>query len=107
MVGSRYLIPIWNYRFDLRSEKINSIARLVKLGIPTVPYPYFLNQEVYRFYLKNKELPRQAIGELKAVFQEIKSHDYNLTVRPSVLAPNIPGFEFIVPNTVNIPTFKK
>lgn len=102
-----FVFQLSDYQFNYKSEKINSIARLTRIGIPTVPYPHFLSQEAFLFYLKNKKLPLQALKELKTVFLKIKELDYNITVRPSVFAPKISGFEFLVPNTVNILTFKQ
>jgi len=102
-----FVASLLKYHFNYNSEKINSIARLTKLGIPTVPYPHFLTQEAYLFYLKNRSFPKEAIKGLRAVFQEIKKHGYTIAVRPSIFALNIPGFEFIVPNKINLPTFKE
>lgn len=93
-----------NYR-GYKSEKINSLARLTELQIPTVPFPHYLKQDSYLHYFHRQEFDPLAIKELKEVFGKIKTAGYNLTVRPSVFVPDIPGFEFIVPNAVNIPTF--
>lgn len=103
MVGNWYLIPVKEYRFDLKSEKINSIARLVKLGIPTVPFPHVFLSNAYKFYLKNKKLPPQAEQELKAFFNKLQKNSYTAAVRPSIFA-KIPGVEFIIANKINLPT---
>jgi len=99
-----FLIDLKQYQFNLKSEKINSIARLVKLGIPTVPYPHGLLPSTFEFYLKDKTLPEPAIQQLKRVFQKIKKAGYNLTIRPSIFTPKSRAFEFVVPNNVNLPT---
>lgn len=105
MLNQKCLIDIKDYQFNLKSEKINSIARLVKLGIPTVPFPHLLLPSVYRFYLKNKKLSDGALKELQNFFSNLQKKDFNVTVRPSIFA-KIPGAEFIVSNQVNLPTFQ-
>lgn len=102
-----FVSSLAKYQFHYKSEKINSIARLTKINIPTVPYPHFLSQESYLYFVKNKKLSSQAIGGLKKIFKEIKNHGYTITVRPSVFAPNLPGFEFIVANKINLPKFSE
>lgn len=106
MVGGGYLISIEDYRFDLKSEKINSIARLVNLGIPTVPFPHVFLPEAFQFYLKNKKLPPRGGQELKAFFTKLQKSSYTAAVRPSIFA-KIPGVEFFVANKINLPTFKE
>ena len=106
MVDGKYLIPIEDYRFVLKSEKINSIARLVKLDIPTVPFPHLLLPKSFEFYLKNKELASQAEQGLEILFNKLQKANYTVTVRPSIFA-EIPGVEFIVANRLNLPTFKE
>jgi len=106
MVGQHYLLPIEDYQFDLQSEKINSIARLVKLNIPTVPLPHVLLPGVYQFYRENKKLPQIVKQELRIFFDKLKKAGYPATVRPSIYA-EIPGVEFIVANQVNLPTAEK
>lgn len=105
MVNQKYLIDIKDYQFNLKSGKINSIARLVKLGIPTVPFPHVLLPSVYRFYLRNKNLSDRILKELQNFFYNLQKKDFNVTVRPSIFA-KIPGAEFIVSNQVNLPTFQ-
>jgi len=102
MVGSNCLIDIQDYQFNLKSEKINSIARLVKLGIPTVPFPHLLLPSAYQFYLKNRSLSLEAEKELKSFFNKLQKAGYNISVRPSIFA-KIPGVEFIVANSLNLP----
>lgn len=78
----------------------------MKLNIPTVPFPHVFLPTGFNFYLKEKTLPKKAEEELRNLFGELQKTGYNLTVRPSIFA-DIPGAEFIVPNTVNIPDFQK
>lgn len=106
VMAGRYLIDIKDYQLELKSEKINSIARLVKLGIPTVPFPHLLLPESFKFYLKKKKLAHQAEEELKVLFGKLQKAGYTAVVRPSIFAKT-PGFEFIVSNRVNLPTFKE
>ena len=106
MVDRQSLISIADYQFGLRSEKINSIARLVKLNIPTVPLPHVLSPAVYQFYLQSKKLPLQAEQELKVLFVKLQKAGYSATVRPSIFS-EIPGAEFFVANSLNLPTFKE
>ncbi len=105
MVGRQHLVPIADYQFNLRSEKINSIARLVKLNIPTVPLPHILMPAVYQFYLQKKKLFPRVEQELKTLFDELQKADYFVTVRPSIFS-EIPGVEFFVANSLNLPTFE-
>jgi phosphohistidine swiveling domain-containing protein len=105
-----FVQPLESYKANFhsyKSEKINSLARLTSLGIPTVPFPHYLKQESYLFYLHTRRIHPKAYLDLKEVFQKIKASGYNLAVRPSIFDPNVVGFEFIVPNAINIPTFNK
>ncbi len=106
MVGQAYLIPLEAYQFDLRSEKVNSIARLIKLQIPTVPLPHVLLPSSFEFYRQNKRLAPKAEKELASFFTKLQRAGYPATVRPSIFA-DIPGAEFIVANNVNLPTFEE
>ena len=102
MVGQAYLIPLQSYQFDLRSEKVNSIARLVELNIPTVPLPHVLLPSSFEFYRQNKKLAPQVESELAGFFSILQKAGYPATVRPSIFA-DIPGAGFIVANNVNLP----
>lgn len=105
-----FISPLEKYQSNFRSyksEKINSLARLTDLHIPTVPLPHYLKQDSYLYYVHRNELNPVAVEELKKLFKKIKSAGYNLTIRPSVFVPEVPGFEFIVPNAVNIPDFNE
>jgi len=103
METGKYLLDIGQYRFDLKSEKINSIARLVQLGIPTVPLPHVLLPSVFQFYCQNNKLPDQAQKEIKNLFTRLKRAGYTVAVRPSIFA-SLPGVEFVVANSLNLPT---
>lgn len=106
MAGQKYLIPIKDYQFDLKSEKINSIARLVKLGLPTVPFPHVLLPQCFEFYLTNKSLPEEAEQSIQVFFKKLKKVGYTATARPSIFA-DIPGAEFLVKNRLNLPTYQE
>lgn len=101
-----FLIGIYNYNFDLNSSKITGIAKLVRLGIPTVPDSFILVPEVFKHFLKHKELPEKAIKELKEVFNKFRKNGDTLTIRPSIFSQNEPGLELSVRNSVNISTFE-
>lgn len=106
MAAKGYLIDIKDYQFDLNSEKVNSIARLVKLKIPTVPLPHVLLPKSFGFYRQHGQLPTEALKELRIVFDKLQQAGYPATVRPSIFA-DIPGAEFIVANQVNLPSLKQ
>jgi len=104
----KYIIDLENQDIKLKSNKINAILRVTKLGIPTIPNPHVILPEVFEHYISESSFPDGFERELEDIFRKITStvEGNSVAVRPSVWAKKARGLEFIE-SAVNISTFKK
>ena len=100
-----YIKPLSEYRFNLKAKKLEGLARLVKLGVPTVSNLFIVSPKLYLEFQKTKKLPFTAIKELKTVFNSIRKQDERVTLRNSIYEKGNPGLSFSVHNSLNIKVF--
>ncbi len=100
----QYIQPLAEYRFNLKSKKLEGLARLIKLNIPTVANPFVVLPKLYLEFLNTKKLSPSAVFELESIFNSIKQSSC-ITLRNSIYEEGNPGISFILHNTVNIKDF--
>jgi len=100
-----YIQPLSEYNFNLQSKKLEGLARLVKLNIPTVSNLFVVLPQLYQEFQKTNKLSSSAVNELKVVFRSIKKQGDTVTLRNSIFEPANPGMAFSVLNTLNIKSF--
>ena len=103
----QFLVGIQDYDFELNSANITGIAKMSRLGIPTVPDFFVMLPDVYKYFLKKNRLPEKAVNELKEIFIKIRKNGDTLSVRPSIFSLDEPGLGLSVSNTINISTFDR
>lgn len=101
-----YIQPLTEYKFNLKSKKLEGLARLVKLVIPTVSNLFVVLPKLYFEFQKNNQLPKNAIHELEAVFHSIRNQGDSISLRNSIYEQDNPGISFSVHNALNIKDFK-
>jgi len=100
-----YIQPLSEYKFNLKSKKLEGLARLAQLNIPTVSNLFTVSPGLYNQFLAKKKIPSAALKELKAVFSSIRKQDKTVTLRNSIYEENNPGIAFSVHNSLNVKTF--
>lgn len=101
-----YTQPLSEYKFNLKSKKLEGLARLVKLDLPTVSNLFIVLPQLYFEFQKTNKLPGNAIEELKTVFNSIRKQGDSVTLRNSIYEKGNPGIAFSVLNSLNIKDFK-
>lgn len=100
-----YIQPLSDYKFNLQSKKLQGLARLAQLELPTVSNLFVVLPELYRDYQQTRKVSFQAKRELELVFNSIKKQGETITLRNSIFESNNPGIAFSVHNSLNLQTF--
>ncbi len=98
----KYFVDLRKVRVKVNSKKVNGILELIKEGVPTVPDPWMMKPEIYRYFLKNKKFPRDFLEELRLFLEMLKKEGKTLAYRPSVYSPTETGLDLYVKNKINI-----
>lgn len=102
-----YTQPLLAYRFNLKSKKLEGLARLAKVGVPTVSNLFIVLPKLYFEFQKTNQLPPDAVEELKTVFNSIRKQRNSITLRNSIYERGNSGIAFSVPNSLNIRDFRE
>lgn len=100
-----YIQPLSDYKFNLQSKKLQGLARLSKLELPTVSNLFVVLPQLYLEYQQTKKISVAARRELETVFNSIKKQNKTITLRNSIFEKNNPGISFSVHNSLNLQTF--
>lgn len=100
-----YIQPLNQYKFNLKSKKLEGLARLVKLEIPTVSNLFIVSPKLFLEFQKYHRLTENVINELRLVFNSIKQQGDSVTLRNSIFEEHNPGIAFCVHNSLNINEF--
>ena len=100
-----YIQPLLAYKFNLQSKKLQGLARLAQLKLPTVSNLFVVLPKLYQDYQQTKKTSPQAKRELETVFNSIKKQGKTITLRNSIYEENNPGIAFSVHNSLNLNSF--
>ena len=100
-----YVQPLFEYKYNLRYKKLEGLARLTKLKIPTVSNLFIISPALYQEFLRTKKLPVNAVSELKTAFNTIKKLGDAIILRNSIYEEENPGIAFCLRNSPNIKNF--
>lgn len=97
-----YIQPLNEYTFSLKSKKLEGLARLTKLGIPTVSHLFIVLPSLYKEFLSTSKLSEVAISELQLIFNSILKLGKTVTLRNSIYEKGNPAISFCVHNSLNL-----
>lgn len=100
-----YIQPLSEYKFNLKSKKLEGLARLVNLNLPTVSNLFIVLPKLYFEFQKTNKLPSNAVSELKTIFKSIRKQGDSITLRNSIYEKGNPGISFSVHNSLNLKNF--
>ncbi|MEN8253783.1 MAG: PEP/pyruvate-binding domain-containing protein, partial [Patescibacteria group bacterium] len=97
-----YITPLSNYKFNLKAKKLEGLARLAQLKVPTVSNLFIVSSKLYEEFNETGKLPKAAKSELGKIFESIRKQGDTVTLRNSIYEEKNPGLAFSVHNTLNI-----
>lgn len=101
-----YIIPLKEYKFNLKAKKLEGLARLVKLNLPTVSSLYVVSTQAYQEYFYTKTLSPVLISQLKTTFNKIRSRGETVTLRNAIYEQDNPAVAFAVSNSPNLKDYR-
>ena len=101
-----YVKPLSEYQFTLTDKKLQGLSRLSHLKLPTVPLPFIIAPDLFKDFIKTRNIPEKAQQELKKHFNSIRQQKNTLTLRNSIFESKNPGLSYSVVNTLNIKSFE-
>ncbi len=107
MAKFKYFVDLRKENVKVNSKKVNGILELINAGVPTVPNPWIVRPELYKYFLKNKKLPEDFLKELNQFLEMLKKKGKTLSYRPSVYSPTETGLDLYAKNKVNVVDFKE
>ncbi|MGD9128914.1 MAG: PEP/pyruvate-binding domain-containing protein [Candidatus Woesebacteria bacterium] len=102
-----YIQPLSKYKFNLKAKKLEGLARLAQLNIPTVSNLFIVSTKLYFEFLETNKLSSAALRELKDVFNSIRKQGESITLRNSIYEDANPAIAFSVSNSLNLKTFSE
>lgn len=102
-----YIQPLSQYNFDLKAKKLEGLARLAKLGLPTVSNLFVVSPKAYKVFYKTHKLGDDLKYELGKIFQSIRSQGESVTLRNAIYERNNPAVAFSVSNSPNLKTYQE
>lgn len=101
-----YITPLKKYKFDLKAKKLEGLARLVKLNLPTVSSLYIVSTQAYQEYFRTKKLSQNLVSQLKKNFNKIRSRGESVTLRNAIYEQDNPAVAFALTNSPNLTDYQ-
>lgn len=100
-----YIQPLREFSLKLQSKKLEGLARLLHLGIPTVSNAFIVSPSLFAEYRATGKISSIAAYELEQIFHTIRRAGHSITIRNSIYEEGNPAISYIVPNSLNIKNF--
>lgn len=100
-----YIKPLSEYDFELKSRKLEGIASLVRLGVPTVSNVFIVLPSMYREFVGMGKISFTGKRELGLVFESIKRQGKSVSLRNSIFEERNPALSYSVRSSLNLGSF--